>query len=154
MKLSYRPCLVLRGRKYPLNSFSSNFIFFSKYFIFLFLHDSQCFLFFLFSPLHLSTCVCLFLRHPTNAATLPSPVKKNKPGASGRRGSRASDTKARSKSRARSKSPFRSFRWPKKTRPEAASAAHYSDDEDHGHRTLGKRVRAQPEGVRWCRRLG
>ena len=59
MKLSYRPCLVLRGRKYPLNSFSSNFVFI-EIFHFLFLHDSQCFLFFSFfpsSPFHL--CVSL-----------------------------------------------------------------------------------------------
>ena len=48
---------------------------------------------------------------------------------SGRRGSTSSDKK-RSKSRARSKSPFRSFRWPKsKSRPEQAGS--YSDDEDN-----------------------
>ena len=50
---------------------------------------------------------------------------------SGRRGSTSSDKK-RSKSRARSKSPFRSFRWPKsKSRPEAGAAGSYSDDEDN-----------------------
>merc|ERR1719510_987365 len=52
-----------------------------------------------------------------------------KSGLSGRRGSTSSDKK-RSKSRARSKSPFRSFRWPKsKSRPEQAGS--YSDDEDN-----------------------
>ena len=50
---------------------------------------------------------------------------------SGRRGSTSSDKK-RSKSRARSKSPFRSFRWPKsKSRPEPGAAGSYSDDEDN-----------------------
>jgi spectrin beta len=49
---------------------------------------------------------------------------------SGRRGSTSSDKK-RSKSRARSKSPFRSFRWPKKTRPEPQQPGSYSDDEDN-----------------------
>ena len=67
---------------------------------------------------------------------------------SGRRGSTASEKK-RSKSRARSKSPFRSFRWPKsKARPEAAASAggSYSDDEDSVNRStlrkclLGKMV--------------
>jgi len=52
-------------------------------------------------------------------------------GLSGRRGSTSSDKK-RSKSRARSKSPFRSFRWPKsKSRPEPGAAGSYSDDEDN-----------------------
>ena len=51
---------------------------------------------------------------------------------SGRRGSTSSDKK-RSKSRARSKSPFRSFRWPKsksaaRQEPQPGS---YSDDEDN-----------------------
>merc|ERR1712223_1589362 len=55
-----------------------------------------------------------------------------KSGLSGRRGSTSSDKK-RSKSRARSKSPFRSFRWPKsksaaRQEPQPGS---YSDDEDN-----------------------
>ena len=58
---------------------------------------------------------------------------------SGRRGSTASEKK-RSKSRARSKSPFRSFRWPKsKSRPAQAQAGSYSDDEgDITESTLSK----------------
>lgn len=58
-----------------------------------------------------------------------------------RRGSVSSEKqKRRSKdtSRARSKSPFRSFRWPKKSRPEAAEASAYSDDEDNLRRPMGK----------------
>ena len=58
---------------------------------------------------------------------------------SGRRGSTASEKK-RSKSRARSKSPFRSFRWPKsKSRPSQPQAGSYSDDEgDVTESTLSK----------------
>ncbi len=50
----------------------------------------------------------------------------------------SSEKKGRSKSRARSKSPFRSFRWPKKPKPEAAEAGSYSDDEDNIKRPFGK----------------
>ena len=67
---------------------------------------------------------------------------------SGRRGSTASEKK-RSKSRARSKSPFRSFRWPKsKSRPsQQAQAGSYSDDEgDVTESTLSKSAK-QKTGI-------
>ncbi len=62
-----------------------------------------------------------------------------------RRGSVSSEKQKRSassttKGRARSKSPFRSFRWPKKPKPTAAEAegGAYSDDEDNLRRAYGK----------------
>ena len=67
---------------------------------------------------------------------------------SGRRGSTSSEKK-RSKSRARSKSPFRSFRWPKsKSRPsQQAQAGSYSDDEgDVTESTLSKSAK-QKTGI-------
>jgi len=49
-----------------------------------------------------------------------------------RRSSTASESKkSRGKSRARSKSPFRSFRWKKSKPPAEASPDHYSDDEEN-----------------------
>merc|ERR1711993_154365 len=67
---------------------------------------------------------------------------------SGRRGSTSSEKK-RSKSRARSKSPFRSFRWPKsKSRPsQQAQAGSYSDDEGDVTETTLKRDGDEIEGM-------
>eukprot|EP00095_Tigriopus_kingsejongensis_P000631 maker-scaffold275_size226830-snap-gene-1.25 protein:Tk00631 transcript:maker-scaffold275_size226830-snap-gene-1.25-mRNA-1 annotation:"spectrin beta chain" len=58
---------------------------------------------------------------------------------SSRRGSTASEKK-RGKARTRSKSPFRSFRWPKsKTKAEAEGSGAYSDDEDNLRRPMSER---------------
>merc|ERR1711983_392388 len=69
-------------------------------------------------------------------------------GVSGRRGSTSSEKK-RSKSRARSKSPFRSFRWPKsKSRPsQQAQAGSYSDDEGDVTESTLKRDGDEIEGM-------
>jgi len=66
---------------------------------------------------------------------------------SGRRGSTSSEKK-RSKSRARSKSPFRSFRWPKsKSRPSQPQAGSYSDDEGDVTESTLKRDGDEIEGM-------
>merc|ERR1711953_1362827 len=67
---------------------------------------------------------------------------------SGRRGSTSSEKK-RSKSRPRSKSPFRSFRWPKsKSRPsQQAQAGSYSDDEGDVTESTLKRDGDEIEGM-------
>jgi len=83
-----------------------------------------------------------------------------KSGISGRRGSTSSSTKgaagggskgASLKSRGRSKSPFRSFRWPKKspTKSEAAASSRdaYSDDEDNAPRHFERVDGEEMEGM-------
>ena len=74
------------------------------------------------------------------------------PSVSGRRGSGTSSVdrtksatlggRGSAKSRTRSKSPFRSFRWPKSKSPKSEGQSGrdaYSDDEDNVHRsTFGK----------------
>ncbi|XP_059087816.1 spectrin beta chain-like isoform X3 [Tigriopus californicus] len=77
-------------------------------------------------------------RPPTSPLKPPITFRSS----SSRRGSTASEKK-RGKTRTRSKSPFRSFRWPKsksKAESEAAAAAsYYSDDEDNLRRPLSER---------------
>ena len=59
-----------------------------------------------------------------------------------------SSEKKRPKSRTRSKSPFRSFRWPKKSKPEAAEGGSYSDDEDNIRKSVFGKTCNSDEGKR------
>ena len=125
--------------------FSINIILFSFKFLFCF-HNfaSACNTF----PLHLIVAcpnVNIQLTQITDCFHLVnSPIYHKVSGTSsgGRSKSRTLGGRGSAKSRTRSKSPFRSFRWPKSKSPKSEGQSGrdaYSDDEDNVHRsTFGK----------------